>query len=145
MTGFAFNVRLRFSLTLLAVCAVSYMFAASKWTTKVAAQVSRPVLVSEANSTRALAFDSVTHLREPFAVLSPIKWSADANTRVMLFALNLSLMQGEEARNVLAFAEDAAHVVHPLTVEYVGAVPQQEWMSAVVLRLSDDLKGAGDV
>src|SRR5947209_10636564 len=110
-----------------------------------AAQSASPVLVSEVGSTRAVALESVTRLREPFSPTSPIRFSADARTRVMLFAMNLRLAADEDASVVTADAEDAVHHVYPLAVEYVGAVPGQEWMSSVVVRLNDDLGDVGDV
>jgi uncharacterized protein GlcG (DUF336 family) len=109
---------------------------------RVAAQSSRPVLISEATSTRAVALDSVTRVHEPFALDSPVPFGADRRTRVMLFALNLA---GGDASSVTADAEDGAGRVYPLTVEYVGAVPGQEWMTSVVLRLHDEMGDAGDV
>ncbi|HEV2863547.1 MAG TPA: heme-binding protein [Pyrinomonadaceae bacterium] len=110
-----------------------------------AAQSLKPVLVSEAGSTRAIALDSVTRLREPFDFTTPVAFGADARTRVMLFAMNLHLAQGEDASAVTADAEDGARRVHKLAVEFVGPVPGQEWMSSVVVRLPDGLADAGDV
>src|ERR687888_14464 len=72
------------------------------------AQSASPVLISEAGSTRAVALESVTRLREPFAPTSPVPFGADARTRVMLFAMNLHLAAGEDASAVTADAEDAA-------------------------------------
>jgi uncharacterized protein GlcG (DUF336 family) len=109
------------------------------------AQSASPVLVSEVGSTRAVALESVTRLREPFSPTSPVKFGADARTRVMLFAMNLHLAADEDISSVTADAEDAAHHVYPLVVEYVGPVPDQEWMSSVVVRLNDDLGDVGDV
>jgi uncharacterized protein GlcG (DUF336 family) len=110
------------------------------------AQSASPVLVSEATSTRAVALESATRVREPFALNSPVRFGADARTRLMLFAMNLHLAAGEGASALTADAEDASHHVYSLAVEYVGAVPGQEWMSAVVVRLNDQLaEDAGDV
>ncbi len=109
------------------------------------AQSPRPVLVSEAGSTRAIALDSVTRLREPFGLTSPVAFGPDARTRVMLFAMNLHLAEGEGASAVTADAEDGARRVHRLAVEYVGPVPGQEWMSSVVVRLPEELADEGDV
>jgi uncharacterized protein GlcG (DUF336 family) len=109
------------------------------------AQSASPVLISEAGSTRAVALESVTRLREPFAPTSPVRFGADARTRVMLFALNLHLAAGEGASAVTADAEDAAGRTYPLAVEYVGPVPGQEWMSSVVVRLNNELGDVGDV
>ncbi|HEX7999990.1 MAG TPA: carboxypeptidase regulatory-like domain-containing protein [Pyrinomonadaceae bacterium] len=109
------------------------------------AQTRPPVLISEPTSTRAIAFESPTFFREPFSLTSPYAWNTDRRTRVMLFALNLSLQPGEDLAVVTAEAEDAVRRRYNLQVEYVGPVPSQSWLSAVVLRLSDDLTNAGDV
>jgi Concanavalin A-like lectin/glucanases superfamily/Carboxypeptidase regulatory-like domain len=104
-----------------------------------------PVIISEATSTRAIALEAQTFMREPFTPVSAIAWSADQRTRVMLFALNLTLQPGDDLAHLSADAEDAEHQYHSLRVEYVGPVPGQEWLSAIVLRLSDDLNDNGDV
>jgi uncharacterized protein GlcG (DUF336 family) len=111
-----------------------------------AAQSARPVLVSQSGSTRAVALESVTRVPEPFALTSPVRFGADARTRLMLFAMNLHLAPGEDASAVTADAEDAARRTFALAVEHVGPVPGQEWMSAVVVRLDERLaEDAGDV
>jgi hypothetical protein len=104
-----------------------------------------PVLLSEENSTRAIALESVTLKREPFPLTQPVSFGADGRTRIMLFARNLELLAGEDASAVTAEAEDASRVRYPLTVEYVGPVPGFEWMSSIVVRLHDNLGDAGDV
>ena len=83
---------------------------------------SAPVLLTKPSSTRALAFESVTHIAEPFAPTANIPFGVDNRTRVMFFANNLSLLPGETAANVTAAAEDGNHIIYPLTVEYVGSV-----------------------
>jgi uncharacterized protein GlcG (DUF336 family) len=107
------------------------------------AQAVRPVLISEATSTRAVAWDSVARTREPFAPASQQQLGADKRTRVQLFALNLGA--DDDATNVTADAEDGAHRVFSLAVEHVGAVPGQPWMASITLRLSDGMDDAGDV
>ncbi len=113
---------------------------------RTSAQSASPVLVSQAGSTRAVALEAVTRVSEPFSLNSPVAFGADARTRLMLFAMNLHLAAGEDASAVTADAEDAAHNVYPLAVEYVGTVPDQEWMTSVVVRLNDKIAGdAGDM
>src|ERR671933_2908362 len=73
-----------------------------------AAQSASPVLISEAGSTRAVALESVSRLREPFAPSAPVQFGPDARTRVMLFAMNLRLAAGEDASAVTAEAQAAA-------------------------------------
>lgn len=108
------------------------------------AQVPRPVLFSHADSTRAIAIDSVTNKREPFTVMAPVAFSADQRTRVMLFAGNLNVPGGNPDL-VTADAEDASRRVYPLTVEYVGTVPDHEWATAVIVRLNEQMGDLGDV
>lgn len=124
------------------MCALLSVFTAQA----ASAQTSQPVLLSEATSTRALAVESVTHTREPFALNSIIPWGASRRTRIMLFAMNLSLRPGENLSSVVtARAEDATGRRYALKVEHLAPVPGQEWMSSVILRLSDDLGDVGDV
>ncbi|MGH9874774.1 MAG: carboxypeptidase regulatory-like domain-containing protein, partial [Pyrinomonadaceae bacterium] len=107
--------------------------------------ITPPVLISQETSTRAIAIDSLSFASEPFALTSPFAAGSDRRTRVTLFAMNLRLQPGEDLSLVTADAEDASHQHYSLTVEYVGPVPNEEWLSAVVLRLSDSLGDVGDV
>jgi uncharacterized protein GlcG (DUF336 family) len=109
------------------------------------AQSSKPVLFSHEDSTRAIAINSVTRTHEPFAVTEPISFGADHGSRVMLFAGNLRLQDNEGFSAVTADAEDEAHNIFPLEVEYVGAVPAQNWATAVILKLNVKMADAGDV
>jgi hypothetical protein len=104
-----------------------------------------PVLLAQANSTRAIALDSITTLDEPFSLTSRVPFGNDDRTRVMLFATNLTLATGDTASSVTANAEDGALFNYPLLVEYVGPVPDFPWMTAVVVRLNDNLGDVGDV
>src|SRR6476660_5178845 len=60
------------------------------------AQTTAPVLISHADSTRAISFESVTEHREPFSVTSPVRFGTDNQTRIMFFVMNLSLQSGDE-------------------------------------------------
>ena len=106
------------------------------------AQKSVPILISQPDSTRAIAFDSVTRQREPFSTTAQIKFGSDNATRVMLFAMNLDLQSGE---TISADAEDASHNIHTLTVENAGKVADQPWATAIVMRLPESLPPSGDV
>jgi uncharacterized protein GlcG (DUF336 family) len=122
------------------------LFALSvRWFDRAAAQATRPTLISHADSTRAIAFESVTRQREPFNTTVQVKFGADSATRIMLFAMNLQLQPGETANAVTADAEDAMRMIYPLTVEHVGSVPDQPWASSLVVRLPSNLPPAGDV
>src|SRR5438128_3828823 len=112
---------------------------------KTVAQSSAPKLVSQETSTRAIAVDSVTQTREPFAITSPLSWGNDNRTRVMMFAMNLTLQPAETPAAVSANAEDGAHNIYSLAVEYVGPVPDQEWMTSIIVCLNDQIGDVGDV
>jgi uncharacterized protein GlcG (DUF336 family) len=107
------------------------------------AQQTRPILISHADSTRAIAFDSVTRQREPFNPTTPIRFGSDPATRIMLFATNLP--PGSTLAEISADAETADHTLHQLTVEHIGLVPDHPWVSSVVIRLPADLPTTGDV
>ncbi|HEX8891644.1 MAG TPA: heme-binding protein [Pyrinomonadaceae bacterium] len=109
------------------------------------AQTSAPVLISQETSTRAIAFESVTELREPFQPTQTVQFSTDNRTRINLFAQNLTLQAGDTAADVTAEAEDGAHKIYPLKVEYVGPVPDQTWVTSIIVRLNDEMGDLGDV
>lgn len=100
------------------------------------------VLVTEPDSQRAISLDSVLLLTDPFPVLNNLNFSLDGRTRIMLFATGLKLAPGEDATAVTAVAEDPQGGVHPLTVEFVGAVPSFNWLTQVVVKLPDGLMNA---
>lgn len=104
-----------------------------------------PALLTAVNSNRAIALDSVTFIRDPFLLTTSSNFSSDQRTRLMLFATGLDLMPGESLSVVMAQAEDSAHQTYPLTVEYVGKVPNFDWLTQVNVRLPDGIPGAGDV
>src|SRR5258707_3496629 len=104
------------------------------------AQNNRVTLISEETSTRAVAVESVTQTREPFATTSPVSWGSDNRTRIMLFAMGVPT--GENASAVTADAEDGGHNIYHLTVEYVGAVPEPESATFIIVRLSGQMADA---
>ena len=104
-----------------------------------------PILLLEENSNRGVALDSVTWLREPFSVFSTRNFSADGRTRIVLFAMNVELVAGENLSIISAAAEDSQQTVSQLDVEYVGNVPNQTWMAQIVVLLPQNLANAGDV
>lgn len=106
------------------------------------AQAAAPLLIAEEGTDAAVAVEPVTRARDPFPVTQTPAFSADARTRVMLFAQNVQLLSGETVNALTATAEDAAHNVYPLTVERVDPVPGFEWMSAVVVRLNEQMSNS---
>jgi len=104
-----------------------------------------PALLTEANTNRAVALDSVTFMRDPFSLTAINNFSLDLRTRVTLFAVGMDLLSGEDISVVTAQIEDAAHKMYPVKVEYVGKVPGFDWLTQVVIRLPDDFLNAVDV
>ena len=103
-----------------------------------------PTLLTQENSQRAAAVDSVTSLREPLAVVARNTFSNDRRTRLTLFGINMDLMPGETASAVTATARDSRARNYSLKVEFVGKVPNLD-LTQVIVRLPDGLAQAGDV
>ena len=92
---------------------------------------SGPTIFTEEGTNRAIAIDSVNHLRGPFRVLTPFNFSSDRHTRVMLFTSNFTLNAG-----------DALTVTvqgNLLPIENVGTLPGVNSASFIVVRLVDQL------
>lgn len=106
-----------------------------------------PTLLTEENSQRAIALDSVTRVRDPLPVeaLNNFMQGRDPRTRVALFGINVDLSPGEDASAVTATARDSRSRSYSLKVEFVGKVPNLAWLTQVIVRLPDELANAGDV
>ena len=97
------------------------------------------ILFTEPNSERAIALDSVILVRDPFLISTTTNLSSDQRTRIMIFSPNLSLMPADSFSTVSAQAEDRQHNIYPLTVEFIGKIPQYDWLAQIVVRLPDKL------
>jgi hypothetical protein len=106
---------------------------------------SAPVILTEPTTTRAIAVNSVTKMRDPFTITSPGFVGADRRTRVQFFVMNLDLLAGEDARALSADAEDGAGNKYELTVEDVEPVPGYEAMQQVTVLLDPLMANVGDV
>jgi len=104
-----------------------------------------PILLTEEGTDSAIAFDSVTMMRDPFPLANVFNFGTDNRTRVMLFGVNLDLRQGENSSAVTARAEDALLNVYPMTVEFVGPVPNLAGVTQVIVKLPDNLPAGQDV
>jgi beta-glucanase (GH16 family) len=103
------------------------------------------LLLTEDSSNRALALDSVTHVADPFPVVGLHNFSQDQRTRVTLLAANFDLRPGDTTAIVTAQAQDSSSNTYPLTVEYVGRVPEFDWITQVIVRLPDGLVSPSDL
>jgi uncharacterized protein (DUF1800 family) len=124
---------------LLAAC---FLAAASD---ALAAVNKKPILISNATSTRAVALESVTLKMEPFSTTASVPFSTDTRTRICIFAMDLELLPGEGANAFTSDVQDGAGKIYPLRVEFMGTVPNFPGITMFVLRLSDDLGDVGDV
>jgi hypothetical protein len=106
---------------------------------------SAPVLLTEEGTNHAIALDSVTFTRDPFTVRTQFNLSPDQRTRIILFASKLDLLAGENAADVIVQAEDTQGRVFPLLVENVAKVPGFDSLTQFVVKLPDELEGAGNV
>jgi hypothetical protein len=104
------------------------------------------VLLTNANSQRALALTSLTQVAEPFSISDAFTFSSDHLTRISLFGIGMRLNSGENAAaSVTATAEDIRGGLHPLTVEFAGDVPGFNWLTQVVVKLNPSITFPTDV
>lgn len=96
-------------------------------------------LLNQTSSQRGLVVDSVLQTRENFSIVNIANLSPDNRTRIVVFAVGLKLAAGETASAVTATAEDSQGTIRPLTVEFVGTVPNNLWLKQVVLKLNDQI------
>jgi hypothetical protein len=104
-----------------------------------------PRLLTEEGTGRAVALNSVTRVREPFEVLTPYNLSPDTRTRLLLFAADVDPTAAGNPALFSAQAEDAQNKTYGLPVEFVGAVPGQDWLTQIVVVLPPELAGSGEV
>ena len=104
----------------------------------------KPLLALEENSLRAVALDSVTNVRDPFALDDVWNFSSDHHTRVTLFATGIELLPTESASSVVVQLEDNQNHAVSLVVEDIRKVPNFDWLSQIVVRLPDSIATPGD-
>ena len=107
----------------------------------------RALLLTDALTGRAAAFESVGLTSEPFDVTTPPtrNLSTDARTRLTLFVVGLTFNPASDVPFVKARAVDSLHRVYDLPVEAVGGVKNLSWLGQVTVRLPPLISGAGDV
>ena len=110
-----------------------------------AATTKKPILISQAATTRAIAFESVTMKAEPFPLTATVPFSSDSRTRICIFAMQLELLPGEGVNAFSSDVQDGNGKIYPLKVEHVSTVPNFPGITMIIVRLADDLGDAGDV
>jgi len=103
----------------------------------------KPVLLTEANTSKAIAVESVWMLRDPFSLENFLNMSSDQHTRIMLFVTGIELAPNESASSVAVQLEDNQTHVFQLAVEDVRQVPNFDF-SQIVVRLPDSINTEGD-
>jgi Calx-beta domain/WD40-like Beta Propeller Repeat len=102
-------------------------------------------LLLEENSQRAAALELSTLLRDPFPLVSAFNFGPDLHTRITLFAINLTLLAGEDASAVTVSAEDGTGFVHSLQVESVSVIANQPTLTQIVVRLPDSVNNSSEL
>lgn len=103
-----------------------------------------PVLLTEPDSTRALALSSVTFERGPFTLSTAHNFSADRRRRITLLARNVEFAPNEGVQQLVVRAEGAQGETHQLPIEHVGRVPGFPSFTQITVRLPDGLASGGD-
>lgn len=144
-TGFATGIANPVDLTVAADGSLYYLARGAGAVFRIQYPAPAPILFTEASIDRAIAFDSVTMMRDPFPLRTTFNFSSDHRTRIILVAGNADLLPGENASAITAQAEDSLLMVYPLTVEFVGKVPGFDWLTEIVVKLPESVAGTGDV
>jgi len=106
---------------------------------------SPPVVITQPNTTRAVAIHSTLFNREPFKVVTPVNLGSDHRTRIMLFTTNLQLLSGETASAITVRAVDSRGYSYTLPVEQVLKFSNMSWLTTLIVRLPDDPTISGDL
>lgn len=99
-----------------------------------------PIIVSEANSTRAL-----TAMPKTGATLNPGVFNPGAKTRVTVFVHGINLLAGEGASAFRADATDGLYRRYPLQIVSLQPTAERPWVYALTFRLHAGMGDVGDV
>lgn len=101
-----------------------------------------PVIITEEGSDRAIAVNAATFTPGPFSLFTEQQnfFNSDTRTRVILFAVNFQVSAG-----TTIVAENAAIGSVSVPIEFIGVVPDFNWLTQIKIRLPDGLANAGDV
>ncbi|MGI8638378.1 MAG: DUF1800 domain-containing protein [Pyrinomonadaceae bacterium] len=96
-----------------------------------------PILISEPNSTRALATPADNFLRGNVSEIQSRAFLP--NSKIVLFVTNLDLMEDEGANAFRVNVEDAKGRQYRFPVLDIQPVKGQEWIYALTIKLKDEL------
>ncbi len=104
-----------------------------------------PHLMTQGDSNRALALETITQKVEPFSPVFPLSSGPDNRNRITFFALNLNWLSGDSPSSIVVDAEDGNSQLYQLPVEYVGKLAECNDVTYFIVRLPDQLGDVGDV
>lgn len=107
----------------------------------------RPMLLTLANTNKALAVQSVMFLADPFGITTTTtrNLSPDTRTRVTFVARNMETLVGENIAQPTVQAEDSQGRIFALPVEFSGKVPGFGSFTQLTVSLPDEAAGRGEV
>jgi len=100
-----------------------------------------PVLLTDTSTGRGLVLHSTLFNREPFSLTTPVNFSSDQRTRVILFVAN----DLSASSNLSVSGVSTQGTTYPLPVEHVGKLPGPAPVTALVVRLPQDSALRGDL
>ena len=103
-----------------------------------------PQLLADPVSSRGVALESVTFVKEPFSVVAEHSLGSQQQTRLLLIGLNLDVSPNDLSA-ITAQAEDSQQKTYALPVEAVSRVPNFPWLTQLTVRLSNELQGLEEV
>jgi probable HAF family extracellular repeat protein len=101
----------------------------------------KPMLLTQPSTNKAIAVQSVMFLRDPFTTTTNRNLSTDTRTRVTLLVRNMETLTGETLPPPTVQAEDAQGGVFSLPVEFVSKVPNAGWLTQITVSLPDSIAG----
>ena len=122
------------------LCLAAFMIssATTAWAQSDSSDSSDPVLISESDSTRALA-TTPDIFRGGLPKSSTQAFKPGADSRAIIYVTNLDLISGEGADAFRVYAEDANGKIYLLTVENIAPLRKQNWIYAVTVKLYDEV------
>jgi TolB protein len=94
-----------------------------------------PRLATEADPTRAIAFNATNWVRDPFSLTTTQLSGQTGPTRVALFAQFIDLLPSEDFSAVTVTALDSHQGTYQLPVEFVGKTAELDWLSQINVTL----------
>ena len=99
-----------------------------------------PIIISEANSTRALTVAARSGLNLNSRVFSP-----DEKTRITIFVTGINLLSNEDANAFRADATDGRFNRFPLQIISLAPIAVRPWVYALTFKLHPGMGNVGDV